>query len=385
MFLSLFLFLSIGGEAKATMDSCMDTCLGGKSITAANADVSTSCVGLANLKAGNDVSCTLTDVSNKIKKKNVDTVTQCMTSCVFVEDKKEDGIFSNCEKGTGQTNCNITVSDTPSITDPGYDTKKFYLHAGFVKLSPYSIILDKSSGATPNTYTLDNSSENNVTSFVEFVYKNRMAWVRENRYKHDIEFKFGIYDSTNSKKTSAVVSGANDMAIELSYGVPLCIIPGLCKYGNKAVNKISHTVNLEMMYGMITDRKSNNVYDSKHLGLVGVIAIPTKTGKNDKYDRTNELLLGLYKGEIDTPKFINKTSREVEVEYGNIPVYEKTEVVTLRAEFHLALKKNAYIVLAGRAHKYPHNEYRATPWTVSASVTIPIMDIFAGITNMASD
>ncbi|MCK4739032.1 MAG: hypothetical protein KAT46_03710 [Deltaproteobacteria bacterium] len=258
--------------------------------------------------------------------------------------------------------------------EPDYNTQNFFMHAGKIMLNPYKIIGDATTG-----YKLENSGDSDANEFIEFVYRDRTAWSKPESaseyFNPDFEFRLGYYNAkSDDESNGAITPGSSNASYEISLGHSLnCNIPFItdrCAFKKGRM----YTINLDGIYGLITDKQNHRIHDYYGLGIVMPISIHAYKTDSEKI-RNLEILVGLYNMKLNVPKFVDNVNFDIEQTTRGFPKFKKDRFTTLRGDVHFPFGENSYLTLASRFHLQDDKEDKILPWSISIGATIAIESI----------
>lgn len=245
-----------------------------------------------------------------------------------------------------------------ALVEPGYDTKHFFIHTGVVTLNPYTITRDPNDLKDPNDkasgkFKLRPAGESDTHVFLETLFRRRTAWLNKSCPREgwlriipdDYEVRLGFYGLRESKggAQGAAISGSGDAGGEMNIGWNI-FKPAADSH---LILDIRHTLNIEAVYGLITDRAALDIHNYYGLGIVSVWGVPFKPVNNTTTPRNLEILGGIYLRKIKVPAFSDSTSTVVE-EMNGFPKFSETKAITFRLNFHLPFGKNGFLTMAGQ-------------------------------------
>lgn len=282
--------------------------------------------------------------------------------------------------GDGQTGRTTPPADPAHMKTKGAVS---FFHGGVRQLSPYTLRIDDS-GAEPRGFLEKGGGDTPL--FFEFVYSNRWAWndarigaaaAREseetggegtgwaglnlfNADYIDFDTRIGFTFAKDSKLEPGAIAGSGDVGMELNLSRHLA-------RGFLYENDGSYSVNAELAYGLVTDKSSFHARQRYFAGL-------GYTGSYAGWGRDGgTVLLHLRAGYtgIDALQFKSRTSREIELEYGDLPRYRTEDAWAIESELIYPLTKDAHLTMGARIY----GGLSPTPWSVHIGYTKSLGDI----------
>lgn len=275
---------------------------------------------------------------------------------------------------------NLFEAARQSLPETDYKTPFFFLHAGALRLNPYTITKNQT-----GEYMLESSGDADTRFFIEALYRNRYAWVGKQPKKNwralDYEMRLGIA-ATDSDPSGAVVSGAGDAYMEFSIGY---LHRNLGKLGLNNLDTASSegvrwTFNLESIAGFVTDRGAQDLHFYWGVGPVVVVGIPYAGAKENGKNRRIEVLGGTYFGQTDMPQFVDDDSREVESEK-DFPKFRCEAAAIWRGDIHFPFGENGFVTITGRFTSNLGHE-GINPWNIAIGYTIPVEAITDSVSTL---
>lgn len=261
------------------------------------------------------------------------------------------------------------------------DARSFF-HVGFHTLNPYRIDND--------THEI-NQGGAEASLFLEFVVNRRWAWDRvaststgrtgqviTDLNAWDFQGRFSYTFKQADEATAATIVGAGDFAAEIS----------LAKHLWRAQfdeNQSAHSLNLEVSYGAITDRKILDVHSRLFLGLSYVVGMnepltivhrESKPSDNDSRQISRRVLYVARIGAVslEEPEFENTTNRVVRFSRG-LPEFSPRVGYGFESELYFPVFKQSFITAGGRIY----GNFTPNQWAVYLGYTMPIAPLFQAI------
>ncbi|MDP3070149.1 MAG: hypothetical protein Q8N18_07670 [Opitutaceae bacterium] len=267
-----------------------------------------------------------------------------------------------------------------------------FIHAGVRLLSPYKFTFTPANAATntPAKGTLETAGKDDTASFIEFVYSNRAAWsplwlkdLSENNSRmagagkgwfgeflgnFDFETRLTYNFSKASSDATAIV-GTGDFGAEVSIAR---LFAGTFQLHDKQDwKKGGWSIAPEVSYGVVTDRGS---FDARQRLFGGAgYTVSYNLGGQDARWLLFHARLGAAK--VESLKFVNDTTREVELIRGNLPHYRFHRTVAFEADVLYPLSRDAHLTFGGRVY----SSVRPNSWTLYMGYTTPISKIMKGL------
>jgi hypothetical protein len=204
-------------------------------------------------------------------------------------------------------------------------------------------------------------------------WRDMLTWAD---FQGQISFFAGDEDST----TASAIVGAGDFSIETTVSIPLLmgLITDKSTLTSQALGDdlanlyqhtvVAHSINLVASYGGTTDRTAFDLHHRGFLGLGYRGAFKRRISGDPKLRR--EVLVSFQVGcaWIETTEFVDRSSRTIELEYGDIPKYSLGSGLGLEAEIYLPLSESAYVTFGSRVYGGPD----PNPWSAYIGLTFSL-------------
>lgn len=253
-----------------------------------------------------------------------------------------------------------------------------FFQAGVRQLSPYKLVLDTS---TPiKTGKLEKGDGDSVSGFVEYVYSNRWAWndariaagadqpdlllsdilTNWDADRIDFEGRINVGIAKNSEVDANAIAGSGEIGVEFNLAKHLA-------RGAFDGDDGHYSVSAEIGYGLTTDRNAFDAHQRFFGGLSFTASYPSWGGGD------GAVLLNFRGGytKIDTVRFLDRSSRQIELTHDDLPRYRAKDAWTLEADMIYPLSKNAHMTLGTRIT----GGLDPNPWTIYVGYTKSIGEL----------
>jgi hypothetical protein len=270
------------------------------------------------------------------------------------------------------------------------------LNTGVILLSPYSLTTNGIVGDSTNRRRLEKNDGTEAKFFVDLAVNYVWAWDTErrarfanettpnksgdydgfewNEFPLDVQAHISYYAIDDKETTVSAIIGSGSFGAEVTLGIP--VYRALYTHGRTSTADFGydrtdsvHWVGLVASYSAVTDADAFDVHDRLLLGIGYRAAFRTQV-KDSESKRHREAVLSITGGAagVETIKFLNDGTREIQLHHEDIPKYRTSAAFALEAEVYYPVTSSLSAVMGTRIY----SGLDPNTWNAYFGLTVPL-------------